>query len=153
VSSLDVTLLNEATPKRLSAGGWLLFNLRVGGLTFGMGAMTPIFERALVQETRSLTAQEFQETLTLAQVLPGPSLVSLVMYLGQRQFGTLFGLFGVVCLCLPGALWATAENALITLAVTALAGLLYARRILGPMALIAASGLSFALLSFALQHV
>lgn len=72
-----------------------------------MGSITPMFERALVQDTQSLTAEEFQETLTLAQVLPGPSLVSMTMYLGQRLFGTTFGLLGVVCLCLPGALWAT----------------------------------------------
>jgi chromate transporter len=85
----------------------LLFNLRVGGLTFGMGSITPIFERALVQDTQSLTAEEFQETLTLAQVLPGPSLVSMTMYLGQRLFGSAVGVLGVVCLCLPGALWAT----------------------------------------------
>ncbi|HEY0465657.1 MAG TPA: chromate transporter [Polyangiaceae bacterium] len=106
MSSVDVTLLAPAQPKRFSAGAWLLFNLRVGGLTFGMGSITPIFERALVQDTQSLTAEEFQETLTLAQVLPGPSLVSMAMYLGQRQFGTTFALLGVVCLCLPGALWA-----------------------------------------------
>ncbi len=72
-----------------------------------MGSITPIFERALVQDTQSLTAQEFQETLTLAQVLPGPSLVSMTMYLGQRLYGNSVGLLGVVCLCLPGALWAT----------------------------------------------
>jgi chromate transporter len=71
-----------------------------------MGSITPIFERALVQDTQSLTVEEFQETLTLAQVLPGPSLVSMTMYLGQRQFGTTFALLGVFCLCLPGALWA-----------------------------------------------
>ena len=105
--SLDVTLLAQTRPKRLSAGAWLLFNLRVGGLTFGMGSITPIFERTLVQDTQSLTAEEFRETLTLAQVLPGPSLVSMTMHLGQRLFGPTFALLGVVCLCLPGALWAT----------------------------------------------
>jgi len=107
VPSLDVTLLAQTRPKRLSAGAWLLFNLRVGGLTFGMGSITPIFERTLVQDTQSLTAEEFRETLTLAQVLPGPSLVSMTMHLGQRLFGPTFALLGVVCLCLPGALWAT----------------------------------------------
>jgi chromate transporter len=106
VPSLDITLPAQARARRLSASAWLLFNLRVGGLTFGMGSITPIFERALVQDTQSLTAQEFQETLTLAQVLPGPSLVSMAMYLGQRLYGTTFALLGVVCLCLPGALWA-----------------------------------------------
>ena len=104
---VNAAALPTTSPKRMSAGTWLLFNLRVGGLSFGMGSITPIFERALVQDTQSLTAEEFQETLTLAQVLPGPSLVSMTMYLGQRLFGTAFGLLGVVCLCLPGALWAT----------------------------------------------
>jgi chromate transporter len=107
VPSLEVSLPAPVRAKRLSASAWLLFNLRVGGLTFGMGSITPIFERALVQDTQSLTAEEFQETLTLAQVLPGPSLVSMAMYLGQRLYGTPFALLGVVCLCLPGALWAT----------------------------------------------
>jgi len=107
VSMVDARVLPSTSDKRMTAGAWLLFNLRVGGLTFGMGSITPIFERALVQDTRSLTAEEFQETLTLAQVLPGPSLVSMTMCLGQRLFGTAFALLGVVCLCLPGALWAT----------------------------------------------
>ena len=104
---VNAVVLQNTSPRRLSAAAWLLFNLRVGGLSFGMGSITPLFERALVQDTQSLTAEAFQETLTLAQVLPGPSLVSMTMYLGQRLFGTTVGLLGVVCLCLPGALWAT----------------------------------------------
>jgi len=40
------------------------------------------------------------------------------------------------------------SHAVVTVAVTALAAVLYLRRILGPMTLIAASGLAFALLSF-----
>jgi len=95
-----------ATRAPFTALDWLLFNLRIGGLTFGMGSITPIYQRALVQDTRMLTQEEFQETLTLAQVLPGPSLVSMAMYLGRRSFGTAVGVLGVVCLCLPGALWA-----------------------------------------------
>jgi len=98
--------LAERARTPFSAATWLLFNLRVGGLTFGMGSITPIYERALVQDARVLTREEFQETLTLAQVLPGPSLVSMAMYLGQRLFGTTIAVLGVVCMCLPGALWA-----------------------------------------------
>jgi chromate transporter len=98
--------LAESARTPFSASRWLLFNLRVGGLTFGMGSITPIYERALVQDARVLTREEFQETLTLAQVLPGPSLVSMAMYLGQRLFGTTIAVLGVVCMCLPGALWA-----------------------------------------------
>jgi len=39
-------------------------------------------------------------------VLPGPTLVSLAMYLGRRLFGPAVGLLGVLCLCCPGAVWA-----------------------------------------------
>jgi len=44
-------------------------------------------------------------------------------------------------------------NAVVTVTVTALAWLLYTRRILGPMTVIAASGLAFALLSFGLRLI
>jgi len=44
-------------------------------------------------------------------------------------------------------------HAVTTIAVTALSAVLYARRILGPMTLIAASGLAFALLSFGLRLI
>ena len=44
-----------------------------------------------------------------------------------------------------------ASHALIAILVTALSALLYLRRVLGPMTLIAASGVAFALLSFGLR--
>lgn len=85
---------------------WLLFNAKIGSLTFGMGAITPMYERVLVHERKALTAREFQEILTVCQVLPGPTLVSLAMYLGKRLFGPTIGVLGVLCLCCPGAVWA-----------------------------------------------
>jgi chromate transporter len=90
----------------LTPRAWLLFNAKVGSLTFGMGAITPMYERVLVQERKALTSREFQEILTVCQVLPGPTLVSLAMYLGRRLFGSTVGLLGVLCLCCPGAVWA-----------------------------------------------
>jgi chromate transport protein ChrA len=65
----------------------------------------PLYQRRLVEETRALTADEFQEALTLSQLLPGPYLVSLTMYLGDRLFGAALGALGVLALCLPGAAW------------------------------------------------
>jgi len=107
-SPLAPSSAEAAEPRRepFTAWSWLLFNLKVGGLTFGMGAITPIYQRALVEDARLLTPEEFQEALTLAQVLPGPSLVSLAMYLGRRVFGTPVAVLGVLCLSLPGAVWA-----------------------------------------------
>ena len=85
---------------------WLLFNAKIGSLTFGMGAITPMYERVLVHERKALTPREFQEILTVCQVLPGPTLVTLAMYLGRRLFGPTMGVLGVLCLCCPGAVWA-----------------------------------------------
>jgi chromate transporter len=84
---------------------WILFNLKIGSLTFGMVAIVPMYERELVGERKALTAREFQEVLTVCQVLPGPTLVSLAMYLGKRLFGPGVGVLGVLCLCGPGAVW------------------------------------------------
>jgi chromate transporter len=90
----------------LSPRDWLLFNAKIGSLTFGMGAITPMYERVLVRERNVLTPREFQEMLTVCQVLPGPTLVSLSMYLGKRLYGPAVGVLGVLCLCCPGAVWA-----------------------------------------------
>jgi chromate transport protein ChrA len=90
----------------LTPRDWLLFNAKVGSLTFGMGAITPMYERVLVHDHKALTSREFQEILTVCQVLPGPTLVSLAMYLGRRLFGPGVGVLGVLCLCCPGAVWA-----------------------------------------------
>ncbi len=92
--------------RALTPRDWLLFNAKIGALTFGMGAITPMYERALVRERKTLTSREFQEILTVCQVLPGPTLVSLAMYLGKRLFGPVVGPLGVLCLCCPGAIWA-----------------------------------------------
>jgi chromate transporter len=90
----------------LTPRAWLLFNAKIGSLTFGMSAITPMYEHVLVRERKALTAREFQEILTVCQVLPGPTLVSLAMYLGKRLFGPTTGVLGVLCLCCPGAVWA-----------------------------------------------
>lgn len=99
--------------RALDAGGWVLLNLKLGAFCFGTGSVAPIYRRALVVETRSLSADEFQDALTVAQLLPGPNLVSLSMALGTRLFGYPAGVAGVAALCLPGALWALLTTRLI----------------------------------------
>lgn len=95
------------TPRcTLAVSTWVLLNLKLGAFSFGTGSVAPIYRRALVVEARALTADEFQDLLTIAQLLPGPNLVSLSMALGSRLFGYPVGVLGVFALCLPGALWA-----------------------------------------------
>jgi len=103
-----------ATPSRgLTGLGWIVLNLKLGAFSFGTGSVAPIYRRALVAEARALTAEQFQDALTIAQLLPGPNLVSLTMSLGTRLFGYAGGVAGVVALCLPGAVWALLTAALI----------------------------------------
>jgi chromate transporter len=103
----------EEVDRLLGPRGWLLLNLKVGAFSFGTGSVAPVYRRALVEETRALSAEEFQDLLTIAQLLPGPNLVSLSMALGSRLFGHAVGAMGVAALCLPGAAWALVTTALV----------------------------------------
>jgi chromate transport protein ChrA len=94
------------TVLRLPARGWLLFHLKLGLFGFGHGAVMPMYERALVRDSTTLSEAQFHEALTASLVLPGPSLITLSMYLGTQLYGSAIGLLGVLCMCVPGALWA-----------------------------------------------
>lgn len=97
----------------LDARGWLYFNFKIGLFTFGTGSVMPLYRRHLVEEKRALTSEQFQEAVTLSQMLPGPYLVSLTTYLGERLFGRLVSVLAVLAMCIPGALWALAAMYLI----------------------------------------
>ena len=98
---------------RLSARDWIWLHVKIGLFSFGHGAIMPMYERTLVQESKMMTPEEFHEALTVALVLPGPSLITLSMYLGRHLFGTAVGLLGVLGMCIPGALWALVVIALV----------------------------------------
>jgi chromate transporter len=53
----------------------------------GFGGVLPFAQRALVEERRWLSAEEFAESLSLAQVLPGPNICNLALMIGDRFFG------------------------------------------------------------------
>jgi chromate transporter len=96
----------SAEPAPLTARGWLWLNFKVGLLTFGTGSVMPLYQRALIRDTRMLSEEQFAETLSIAQLLPGPYLVSLTMQLGALLFGHVVGVLGVLAMCVPGAAWA-----------------------------------------------
>jgi len=90
----------------LTPWAWLRVNLAIGTLSFGSGSRIVLYEEAVVQRNGWLTEREFEEVLTIAQLLPGPNLVNLAAYLGYRLVGPVLSVLGVLCLCLPGALLA-----------------------------------------------
>ncbi len=53
----------------------------------GFGGVLAVAQRELVERERWLTADEFLQSLSLAQVLPGPNIINLSLMLGDRFFG------------------------------------------------------------------
>ena len=53
----------------------------------GFGGVLAIIQRALVEDKRWLTPEEFVEEWAVAQVLPGPNVINLALMLGDRYFG------------------------------------------------------------------
>ena len=79
----------------------------------GFGGAINWAHHALVQQRRWMNDEDFAETLSLCQFLPGPNIVNFAMCLGQRQHGlsgalaALAGVFSVPLLIfiLLGALY------------------------------------------------
>ena len=78
----------------------------------GFGGVLPFVHHMLVDKRRWLTASEFTEVLALSQLLPGPNVVNISIYVGTRYAGAagaatvLLGLMTmpiVIVLCLGAA--------------------------------------------------
>jgi chromate transporter len=72
-----------APPRDL--GELFLGFLSIGARSFG--GVLPWAYRAMVEERRWLTHEDFTETIGLCQVLPGPNLGNASIVLGKRWFG------------------------------------------------------------------
>lgn len=53
----------------------------------GFGGVIAVVQRVLVEQKRWLTREQFIETLSLAQVLPGPNVCNVALIIGDRFFG------------------------------------------------------------------
>ncbi len=53
----------------------------------GFGGVLPVAQRMLVDRHRWLTREQFVETLSFGQVLPGPNIVNMALMIGDRFFG------------------------------------------------------------------
>ena len=63
----------------------------------GFGGVLPFAYRALVEQRRWLNANEFAGLLSMAQVMPGPTICNLSVMIGQRYAG-----FAGACAALAG---------------------------------------------------
>jgi chromate transporter len=53
----------------------------------GFGGVLPVAQRELVDKRGWLTREQFVETLSVGQVLPGPNIVNVALMIGDRFFG------------------------------------------------------------------
>ncbi len=53
----------------------------------GFGGVLPVAQRELVEREGWLTREQFVETLSVGQVLPGPNIVNRALIIGARFFG------------------------------------------------------------------
>lgn len=66
-----------------------LFVAFAGIAIMGFGGVLPWARRMLVEQRRWLTAEDFTETLSLGQFLPGGNIVNMAVVIGQRFHGVL----------------------------------------------------------------
>jgi len=53
----------------------------------GFGGVLAVAQRELVERERWMTREQFVETLSVAQVLPGPNIINMALMIGDRLFG------------------------------------------------------------------
>ena len=77
--------------------------LYIGATAFGGGGSAHI-QAAIVTRKMWLTQDEFLESLTLAQTLPGPIFSNLAAQIGSKLAGVGGGVVACIAVSLPGAL-------------------------------------------------
>ncbi|HVJ34319.1 MAG TPA: chromate transporter [Terriglobia bacterium] len=78
----------------------MLLFARIGLTSFGGGLSAWIY-REVVDRYRWMGEDEFLGGLTMAQILPGPNVINLSIYIGQRLRGGVGSLVAVGALLLP----------------------------------------------------
>lgn len=83
---------------------WVLLNLEIGALSFGGAGRILLFQEAVVDKNEWLSDDDFQNIMTVSQVLPGANLLNLSIQLGLTLNGPLGAFLGLMALGIPGAL-------------------------------------------------
>jgi chromate transporter len=90
--------VSESRPEAPSVADLFVRFTQVG--VSGFGGVMPWARRMLVEERRWLSSEEFSETLSLCQILPGPNIVNVAVCVGARFRGfrgALAAFMGLLC--------------------------------------------------------
>jgi chromate transporter len=85
------------TPPRPSLGELVLTLVRISVLSFG--GVLPWARRALVDDERWMTAEEFNKLFAICHFLPGPNVVNMSAVFGLRLYGVIGAIVALVALC------------------------------------------------------
>lgn len=78
---------------------------RIGLLTFGGGSsVTPLLFEEFVEKTKVLDNEEFVDIVTIANVLPGPSMIQMATAIGYKLRGNLGSIIAPICISVPSIL-------------------------------------------------
>jgi chromate transporter len=122
--------MEEPGPQVVTLGELFTGFLKVG--ISGFGGVLPFARRMLVEERRWLTAEEFNEVVSLGQFLPGPNIVNVSIIVGRRFQG------------LPGSVAASVGLMLMPMAILLTLATLYAQVAQFPVVQNAVHGVSSA---------
>jgi chromate transporter len=78
-----VTSSDTVAPHSLSDLFWTFNRMSMQGF----GGVLAVAQRELVERKQWMTREQFVETLSVSQVLPGPNVVNLSLMIGDRHFG------------------------------------------------------------------
>ena len=79
--------MTDAEPLRVPGSPAEIFRVFNNLALQGFGGVLPVAQRVLVEQQRWLSREQFVETLSLGQVLPGPNIVNMALIIGDRFFG------------------------------------------------------------------
>jgi chromate transporter len=83
MSSELADALETTTPQSLSDLFWTFNHMSMQGF----GGVLAVAQRELVERKQWMTREQFVETLSVSQVLPGPNVVNMALMIGDRHFG------------------------------------------------------------------
>ena len=90
---------------RLSKSKFFRIMMKIGCIGFGGGnALIPLIQKELVEETKVVKSDDFDEDVVVASITPGALPVEIAGGVGSRLFGFQGMLLGAVGMALPGVL-------------------------------------------------
>ena len=96
---------DDAEKREKNISLWQLLGImaRIGCIGFGGGnALIPIMQKELVETSKAVTAEEFNEDVVVSSITPGALPVEIAGGIGSRLHGTLGMFFGALGMALPG---------------------------------------------------